>query len=125
MRFHQLDFFRGLCLLLMTFNHLLSSAFREIYWLRQFTSQPFGFFNAAEGFILISGILLGFIYSKKYFNTDFKSIAKALLPRFKKIYFYHALIVLVLFIFFTVAYVRRPSIKSCSYKFCHPELKAY
>jgi hypothetical protein len=46
-----LDFLRGLCLLVMTVDHLPQTFIKNITW------QGVGFFSAAEGFIFLSGLV--------------------------------------------------------------------
>src|ERR1700693_5577126 len=52
------DFLRGLCLLLMTADHL------PLTLVRKFTWQTFGFFSAAEGFVFLSGLVSGLVYGR-------------------------------------------------------------
>jgi hypothetical protein len=52
------DFLRGLCLLLMTVDHL------PLTLVRKFTWQTFGFFSAAEGFVFLSGLVSGLVYGR-------------------------------------------------------------
>jgi hypothetical protein len=49
----RLDMLRGLCLVLMTVDHL------PINPLFRFTNQTLGFVSAAEGFVFISGVVSG------------------------------------------------------------------
>src|SRR5580693_1644014 len=52
------DFLRGICLLLMTVDHL------PLTLVRKFTWQTFGFFSAAEGFVFLSGLVSGLVYGR-------------------------------------------------------------
>ncbi|MEO6301344.1 MAG: OpgC domain-containing protein [Paracoccaceae bacterium] len=58
----RLDVFRGLCLVMIFVNHVPGNAFEP------FTSRNFGFSDAAEGFVMMSGIAAGLAYS-----TDFRA----------------------------------------------------
>ncbi len=58
----RLDVFRGLCLVMIFINHVPGNAFEN------YTSRNFGFSDAAEGFVLMSGIAAGLAYS-----LDFKA----------------------------------------------------
>lgn len=58
----RLDVFRGLCLVMIFINHMPKNAFEN------YTSRNFGFSDAAEGFVLMSGIAAGLAYS-----LDFKA----------------------------------------------------
>jgi len=55
----RLDFLRGLCLVVMTINHLPRMPLHKL------TYETFGYITAAEGFVLISGLTAGWIYSRK------------------------------------------------------------
>lgn len=53
----RLDVFRGLCLVMIYINHTPTTIYER--W----TSRNFGFSDAAEGFVLMSGIAAGLAYS--------------------------------------------------------------
>ncbi|MFT4149852.1 MAG: OpgC domain-containing protein [Paracoccaceae bacterium] len=53
----RLDVFRGLCLVMIFINHTPGTIFEH------FTSRNFGFSDAAEGFVLMSGIAAGLAYA--------------------------------------------------------------
>ncbi|PKF60795.1 hypothetical protein CW745_13045 [Psychromonas sp. psych-6C06] len=87
-RISALDGIRGLLLILMTINHLIWMSGGQTA-LQLFTLQPFGQFGAAEGFIFISGLLAGLVYSSdKYSYPQLKEKAFA---RAFEIYQYHAI----------------------------------
>ncbi|HVW20664.1 MAG TPA: OpgC domain-containing protein [Opitutaceae bacterium] len=54
----RFDSFRGLMLVSMTINHLPSAA-------RLFTDEPLGIFSSAEGFVFLSGLLAGWVYTRR------------------------------------------------------------
>lgn len=56
----RLDVFRGLCLVMIFINHVPGNAYED--W----TSRNFGFSDAAEGFVLMSGIAAGLAYSADF-----------------------------------------------------------
>lgn len=56
----RLDVIRGLCLVMIFINHVPGNDFE------QFTSRNFGFSDAAEGFVLMSGIAAGLAYSPDF-----------------------------------------------------------
>ena len=58
----RLDVFRGLCLVMIFINHVPGNAY-ELY-----TSRNFGWSDAAEAFVMMSGIAAGLAYSRD-FNT--------------------------------------------------------
>jgi hypothetical protein len=53
----RLDVFRGICLVMIFINHVPGNVYED------FTSRNFGFSDAAEGFVLMSGIAAGLAYS--------------------------------------------------------------
>lgn len=56
----RLDVFRGICLVMIFINHVPRNAFEP------FTSRNFGFSDAAEGFVMMSGIAAGLAYSADF-----------------------------------------------------------
>lgn len=56
----RLDVFRGICLVMIFINHVPGTVFEG------FTSRNFGFSDAAEGFVLMSGIAAGLAYSNDF-----------------------------------------------------------
>jgi len=53
-----IDFLRGLCLIVMTVDHLPETI------IKKFTLQGFGFFSAAECFVFLSGLVAGRVYGR-------------------------------------------------------------
>jgi hypothetical protein len=53
-----IDFLRGLCLVVMTVDHLPETL------IKKFTLQGFGFFSAAECFVFLSGLVAGRVYGQ-------------------------------------------------------------
>ncbi|MGF1726528.1 OpgC domain-containing protein [Photobacterium nomapromontoriensis] len=104
-RIPALDSLRGLLLLLMTFNHLIWISGGTTA-LQRFTLQPFGQFGAAEGFVFISGLLAGAIYSRRELSdreTQRKAHRRAL-----TIYSYHLVCLAIIVVWFALAYVYSP-----------------
>lgn len=58
-RHRTLDLLRGLMLVIMTVDHL--DLYGPVY---RFTYETFGFASAAEGFVLLSGIVAGLVYTR-------------------------------------------------------------
>lgn len=56
----RLDVFRGLCLVMIFINHVPGNVYENL------TSRNFGFSDAAEGFVLMSGIAAGLAYSADF-----------------------------------------------------------
>lgn len=92
-RNHSIDAIRGALLLIMSINHFVWVTFG---WanIQYYTLQPLGQVGAAEGFIFISGLMVGLIYSS---NDDANN--RKLFHRAKKLYLYHiAALIIVLII---------------------------
>ena len=79
MRYTNLDFLRGICLLIMTIDHFGDLGIVRI----------FGFFTAAEGFVFISGIVSGIVYYRRYQKTSQRELRQSAFARALKIYKYH------------------------------------
>ncbi|MEQ3626829.1 MAG: OpgC domain-containing protein [Celeribacter sp.] len=54
----RLDFFRGLALIMIYLNHVPGTLFED------YTNRNFGFSDAAEGFVIMSGIAAGLAYGR-------------------------------------------------------------
>ena len=78
----RLDTMRGILLAMMTLNHLGGQ-------LRDFTTEPFGFVTAAEGFILLSAYT--YAITSRVAQAPFASLAHTAGKRALKIYKYHML----------------------------------
>jgi hypothetical protein len=75
----RLDTLRGLFLILMTVNHLPTE-------IRAVTDQPLGLFTAAEGFVFLSGLLAGWVYTRRYRSLGAEGLWQAATDRAKSIY---------------------------------------
>jgi hypothetical protein len=76
------DTLRGLFLICMTVNHLPT----EIRWI---TDQSLGFFSAAEGFVFLSGLMAGIVYTRRLRAGGPGGLWSAVLARTKTIYAWH------------------------------------
>src|SRR5690242_4138387 len=85
----ELDWLRGLMLVLMTMTHLPT-------WFSSHAGQPFGFVSAAEGFVFLSAYLVGSVYGHKARSAGFDAMRRALLGRTLKVYAAHAALLLFL-----------------------------
>jgi hypothetical protein len=87
-RDQRLDFLRGIALVTIFVNHVPGTVFEKL------TSRNFGFSDAAEAFVLMSGIAAAFAYTKATKSSIgegfLKSSARAL-----KLYWVHLLITLL------------------------------
>jgi hypothetical protein len=95
-RLWELDALRGLMLVLMTVTHLPTRFSDPL-------GQPFGFVSAAEGFVMLSGLMAGMVYTAKQQRDGEEVMREAFLKRALKIYLCQA--VLLVFLFTVVALV--------------------
>lgn len=86
-------------LIIMTFNHLGGP-------IKDITFQPLGYVSAAAGFVYLSGFVYGLVYTRKYLETDFRTIQLKSAKRVDVIYFYHLLVLILVLIpfFFDINY---------------------
>ena len=78
----RFDTLRGLFLICMTVNHLPTE-------IRTVTDQSLGLFSAAEGFVFLSGLVCGWVYTRKLRNGGPHGLWNAALNRAKSIYTWH------------------------------------
>lgn len=79
----RLDVARGLALLTIFINHVPGNP------LEGFTSRNFGFSDAAEAFVLMSGLAVALAYSGGFFRNDWRGAAGRMLRRAGKLYLVH------------------------------------
>jgi hypothetical protein len=84
-RDHRLDLFRGIALLTIFVNHVPGTIYEN------FTSRNFGFSDAAESFVLMSGIASAFAYTKIVKGSIVEGFTKSAARSFK-LYWVHLLI---------------------------------
>jgi hypothetical protein len=87
----ELDALRGLMLVWITLTHLPTAA-------STYVNQPFGFVSAAEGFIFLSALFTGRIYSRMAERDGFQSVTLKLWLRTLRLYGYHALLLAFAFL---------------------------
>lgn len=101
----ELDALRGLLLVLMTLTHLPTR-------LHAYSSQPFGFVSAAEGFVFLSAFLVGGAHAKTWETP--RHLWASLRRRALKVYAHH--VGLLLFAFTVIGTVgwlaNRPAIRN-------------
>ena len=85
-RDHRLDVLRGLALITIFINHVPDSVYED--W----TSRNFGFSDAAEGFVLMSGIATGLAYAGGFRPGRAFEAAMRVWRRARKLYLVHLLI---------------------------------
>lgn len=87
----ELDAARGLMLLWITLTHLPTVA-------STYVNQPFGFFSAAEGFIFLSALFTGRIYSRIAAREGLGAMNRKLGMRTLRLYAHHALLLALTFL---------------------------
>ncbi|MGH8260988.1 MAG: OpgC family protein [Steroidobacteraceae bacterium] len=90
----ELDVLRGLLLVLMAVTHLPTR-------LNAYSSQPFGYISAAEGFVFLSAFLVGSIYSRQLIERGSQYVRSRLWKRAGRLYLMH--LGLLFFLFTVVA----------------------
>ena len=86
----DLDWLRGLMLVLMTITHLPT-------WFGAHVGQPFGYVSAAEGFVFLSAFLVGSVYTRVAERQGITAMRRALVKRTLKVYAVHVALLLFLF----------------------------
>ena len=86
-RIVQLDFFRGLFLMVMTANHFMS----DNNIILRFSREFIGWITAAEGFVFLSGFTTGLVYSNIYKKKGETALQVLAFRRTKTLYKYHLL----------------------------------
>ena len=81
-RLEYLDTLRGLLLVLMAVNHIPSP-------LHAFTDHPLGFMSAAEGFVFLSGLMAGLVFTRKMLRDGQAVLLRACFLRARSLYAYH------------------------------------
>lgn len=85
-RKHDFDVLRGGMLVWMALNHVPCALWR-------IAQQPLGFFTAAEGFVLISGLVAGVIYTQRFVREGKNSTTRKLMRRVCTVYGAHLMTV--------------------------------
>ena len=93
-RYQQLDFFRGFLLVIITIDHFL--AYNNV--IKRFTSEFVGWISAAEGFVFISGLTAGLVYTYKFNEKGADYIKTAATKRATIIYRNHIILFLLTFL---------------------------
>jgi len=90
-RNYSIDFFRGFFLIIITIDHFFS----DDNIIKFFTHEFVGWVSAAEGFVFLSGLTAGLIYTYKINKKEPFDIAKAARKRAWTIYKYHFVLLLL------------------------------
>jgi hypothetical protein len=112
----ELDWLRGLMLVLMTLTHLPT-------WYSAAMGQPFGYVSAAEGFVFLSGFLVGSVYTRMARERGFATMRRRIWRRAGVIYAAHvAVLLFLLFVVLPIGVARgaHPITDLASFDLAHP-----
>ncbi len=93
----RLDMFRGLALVMIFINHVPGTVYEN------FTSRNFGFSDAAEAFVFMSGLAAGLAYSPRFRSDPFWLATTKVWARSRQLYYVHLTITLLSLAIFAIA----------------------
>ena len=93
-RKYQLDFFRGVFLIIITIDHFL----KDNDAIKRFTYEFIGWVTAAEGFVFLSGLTAGLVYTYKFNQKGYNFIKIAAKNRSWLIYRNHIITFFIAFL---------------------------
>ena len=96
-RIDGIDFWRGLALLMIFIDHVPENVFQHV------TLQNFGFSDAAELFVFLSGVSVALAYGTRFFDGETVGAVRAVLRRALTIYWVQLLISLLIIAIFVGA----------------------
>jgi len=96
-RIDGIDFWRGFALLTIFIDHVPENVFQHV------TQQNFGFSDAAELFVFLSGVSVALAYGTRFFDGETIGAVRALLRRAFTIYWVQILISLLIIAIFVGA----------------------
>src|SRR5215470_9297216 len=96
-RIDGIDFWRGVALLMIFIDHVPENIFQHV------TLQNFGFSDAAELFVFLSGVSVALAYGTRFFDGETVGAIRAVLRRAFTIYWVQILISLVIIAIFVGA----------------------
>ena len=94
-RFDIIDGMRGYFLVFMVLNHLI---FAGGYFLVKINHNQLAFVEDAQGFVFLSGLLIGMVYAKKMIKNGYAAGRAAIYNRAFELYRYAMGIVLVVLV---------------------------
>lgn len=103
-RDHSLDILRGIMLLIMAADHFGEPVFQHLY-------EFAGYVSAAEGFVFLSGMLVGLVYSRDQAKGGWV-LEQKVWQRAGVIYFYHLAVLLAVFVFTVLTVISNADWKS-------------
>lgn len=84
-RFEIIDGMRGYFLVFMLINHLI---FVGGYWMVEVNHRQFAFVEDAQGFVFLSGLLIGMVYARKMLKNGYEKGRQLLFDRAFELYRY-------------------------------------
>lgn len=94
-RFDIIDGMRGYFLVFMLINHLI---FAGGYWLVKVNHNQLAFVEDAQGFVFLSGLLIGMVYARKMVKNGYAAGRQAIYSRAFELYRYAMGIVLAILV---------------------------
>ncbi|WP_108395697.1 OpgC family protein [Devosia submarina] len=88
-RDERLDMFRGLALVMIFINHVPGTFYED------FTNRNFGFSDAAEAFVFMSGMAAGLAYSSRFRSGSLWAGTAKVWARARQLYFVHIVITML------------------------------
>lgn len=88
-RDERLDMFRGLALVMIFINHVPNTYYED------FTNRNFGFSDAAEAFVFMSGVAAGLAYSNRFRSGNLWAATAKVWARARQLYFVHVVITML------------------------------
>ncbi|SEP96070.1 hypothetical protein SAMN05428969_1300 [Devosia sp. YR412] len=85
----RLDMFRGLALVMIFINHVPGTVYEA------FTNRNFGFSDAAEAFVFMSGMAAGLAYSNRFRSGNLWAATAKVWARARQLYFVHITITML------------------------------
>ena len=117
----QLDFFRGIFLILITVDHFLT----DDNIIKRFTYGFVGWVTAAEGFVFLSGLTAGIVYTYKSTQKGQRFITVAAMRRAWQIYRNHIIILFLVYVLvLTVGFIGESWADKFSLLYLRPGLAA-
>lgn len=92
MRFTVIDGFRGVFLVFMMIIHandILNTTFGKL------NHHYFGWVEDAQGFVFMSGLVVGFVYGGRYLRHNYETMRKAIYARIRTIYSHQIGLILI------------------------------
>lgn len=118
MRFAVIDGFRGVFLIFMMIihaNEILHTTFGKL------NHHYFGWVEDAQGFVFMSGLVVGFVYGGRFLRSDYDTMRKAIHARIRTIYSHQLGLILIFLIATLIFSATMPSVPNVLHRYAdHP-----